>query len=181
MTIRAIETRYKGYRFRSRLEARWAVFFDTLGLTWEYEKEGFEIDGVRYLPDFWLPDVSLRGYEPHGCWLEIKGARQEGEDYKALVFGLEDEQEKRQGRNIVLFHGLPLEDDQALQCGPWMDCPMLICKCYNRSCGHVKFEFSEGNYMQCDFCGSKADDKHPDLIRALSNSKAARFEHGERP
>lgn len=25
-----IETEYKGYRFRSRLEARWAVFFDTL-------------------------------------------------------------------------------------------------------------------------------------------------------
>ena len=26
--IKAIETYYKGYRFRSRLEARWAVFFD---------------------------------------------------------------------------------------------------------------------------------------------------------
>jgi hypothetical protein len=28
--IKAIETSYKGYRFRSRLEARWAVFFDAL-------------------------------------------------------------------------------------------------------------------------------------------------------
>lgn len=26
--IKAIDTYYKGYRFRSRLEARWAVFFD---------------------------------------------------------------------------------------------------------------------------------------------------------
>ena len=52
-TIKAIETRYKGYRFRSRLEARWAVFFDELGLQWEYEPEGFELsDGVLYLPDF---------------------------------------------------------------------------------------------------------------------------------
>ncbi len=39
--FKAIETLYKGYRFRSRLEARWAVFFDALGLKWEYEKEGF--------------------------------------------------------------------------------------------------------------------------------------------
>lgn len=38
--MQAIQTRYKGYHFRSRLEARWAVFFDTLGILWEYEKEG---------------------------------------------------------------------------------------------------------------------------------------------
>jgi hypothetical protein len=66
MNHRAIQTEYKGYRFRSRLEARWAVFFDTLGVRYEYEKEGFELEDVgRYLPDFWLPDLNL--------WLEIKG------------------------------------------------------------------------------------------------------------
>jgi hypothetical protein len=65
MTIKPIETVYKGYRFRSRLEARWAVFFDALGVEWEYEKEGFELeDGTRYLPDFWLKKL--------GCWVEIK-------------------------------------------------------------------------------------------------------------
>ena len=64
--IKAIETRYKGYRFRSRLEARWAVFFDALGVKWEYEAEGFAKDGVGYLPDFWLPDVG------EGCFVEIK-------------------------------------------------------------------------------------------------------------
>lgn len=54
--IKAIETRYKGYRFRSRLEARWAVFFDEMELRWEYEPEGFNLgnDGL-YLPDFRLP------------------------------------------------------------------------------------------------------------------------------
>lgn len=41
--IKAIETSYKGYRFRSRLEARWAVFFDALGIEWEYEKEGYDL------------------------------------------------------------------------------------------------------------------------------------------
>lgn len=64
MTIKAIQTRYKGYHFRSRLEARWAVFLDALSLRWEYEKEGFNLDGLLYLPDFWLP--------AQRCWLEIK-------------------------------------------------------------------------------------------------------------
>src|SRR5438067_1192639 len=51
-----IETIYNGYRFRSRLEARWAVFFDTLGINYEYEKEGYDLDGrgTWYLPDFWI-------------------------------------------------------------------------------------------------------------------------------
>jgi len=56
MQINPIETIYKGYRFRSRLEARWAVFFDALNQKWEYEREGYLLeDGSRYLPDFWLP------------------------------------------------------------------------------------------------------------------------------
>lgn len=62
-----IQTAYKGYNFRSRLEARWAVFFDHLGVKWEYEPEGFEIDGQRYLPDF-------RTISPQRLvsWYEIK-------------------------------------------------------------------------------------------------------------
>lgn len=78
MNIKAIETKYKGYRFRSRLEARWAVFFDALGIDWRYECDGFEKKqehedaqgnitehpGLRYLPDFFLPD--------YGTWAEVK-------------------------------------------------------------------------------------------------------------
>ena len=30
--IKSIETKYNGFRFRSRLEARWAIFFDMVGL-----------------------------------------------------------------------------------------------------------------------------------------------------
>lgn len=55
--IKAIETVYNGYKFRSRLEARWAVFFDAAGIKYEYEPEGFELsDGTKYLPDFYLPE-----------------------------------------------------------------------------------------------------------------------------
>jgi hypothetical protein len=62
--ITPIETEYNGCKYRSRLEARWAVFFDSLNISFEYEKEGFDIDGERYLPDFWIKDWN--------CWLEIK-------------------------------------------------------------------------------------------------------------
>jgi len=76
--IKAIETVYKGYRFRSRLEARWAVFFDALGIKWEYEKEGYDLDGVRYLPDFWLPEfeswVEVKGEQPNESSKEIEKA-----------------------------------------------------------------------------------------------------------
>lgn len=69
--IKAIETRYKGYRFRSRLEARWAVFFDALGIEYQYEPQGFEKENphgepLRYLPDFLLPKT--------GTWVEVKGS-----------------------------------------------------------------------------------------------------------
>ena len=63
-SIKPIETRYKGYRFRSRLEARWAVFFDAMNLRWRYEPEGFDLGGCWYLPDFYIPDW--------GCYLEVK-------------------------------------------------------------------------------------------------------------
>jgi hypothetical protein len=65
-----IETRYKGYRFRSRAEARWAVFFDTLGIRWEYEPDGYVIDGTPYLPDFKLLHPTVPEEE---TFVEVKG------------------------------------------------------------------------------------------------------------
>lgn len=66
--IKAIETEYRGYRFRSRLEARWAVFFSYLFLQWEYEPEGFNLgEGVYYLPDF-----RIRSKQGFVTWYEVK-------------------------------------------------------------------------------------------------------------
>lgn len=58
-TITPIETLYAGCRFRSRLEARWAVFFDSLNIKWEYEPQGYTVgkDKQPYLPDFRLPEL----------------------------------------------------------------------------------------------------------------------------
>jgi hypothetical protein len=70
--IRALTTTYAGRRYRSRTEARWAVFFDAAGIRFDYEAEGFEIRSGAYLPDFWLPDLRL--------FLEVKGQEPTAEE-----------------------------------------------------------------------------------------------------
>ena len=57
------ETIFDGHRFRSRLEARWAVFFKTLGIIYEYQREAFELPSGWFLPAFWLPVEK--------CWIHI--------------------------------------------------------------------------------------------------------------
>lgn len=62
----AIETAAYGRLFRSRLEARFAVFFTHLKAEWQYEPEGYNLPSGYYLPDFLVifPDETL--------WVEIK-------------------------------------------------------------------------------------------------------------
>jgi hypothetical protein len=72
--FKAIQTHYGGCFFRSRLEARWATFFDAVGIPWQYEPQGFVITGenaeVRTTTWHWLPDFYLPESE---TWVEIKG------------------------------------------------------------------------------------------------------------
>lgn len=66
--MKAIETIYDDHKFRSRLEARWAVFLSALGIRWKYEFEGYVLpNGDWYLPDFFLPKFD------GGTWVEVKG------------------------------------------------------------------------------------------------------------
>lgn len=106
MDIKPIETYYNGYRFRSRLEARWAVFFDTLGIEYRYEYEGVEKDfgygtRVRYLPDFYFPKFELFG--------EVKGVDSRGEipkrDAEKMSLMIDFEGPCRNG--IVLLGNIP--------------------------------------------------------------------------
>lgn len=97
--IKAIQTKYKGYHFRSRLEARWAVFFDALGIEWEYEPEGFELsDGTRYLPDFWLASHNPKS---KGSYVEVKPSGNFGDFKKAELFSADS------GYDIILLDGIP--------------------------------------------------------------------------
>lgn len=113
--VKAIETNYNGYRFRSRLEARWAVFFEAAFIDYEYEPEGFVLDdGTCYLPDFYLPQFHM--------YVEIKPkdidydefckARKKLESlYNADMFYKEGK-----GITVALFEGEPLENLQWIYC-----------------------------------------------------------------
>lgn len=94
--IKPIETEYKGYRFRSRLEARWAVYFDTLGLKWEYEIDGYDLGKWGwYLPDFYLTQVR--------SFAEVKPSDYRMED----DYGKYAEFVKRTEREIIILSGAP--------------------------------------------------------------------------
>jgi hypothetical protein len=64
-TVKTIPTEYAGHKFRSRLEARWAVFFTHMGIPWQYEPEGYELPSGRYVPDFVIPTC--------GTFIEVRG------------------------------------------------------------------------------------------------------------
>lgn len=69
----AIATIYRGIEYRSRLEARWAAFFDHLG--WNFTYEPFDGDG--YIPDFVI-------HGDHPLLIEVKPATTQAE-YEAPI------------------------------------------------------------------------------------------------
>jgi hypothetical protein len=80
-TTKAHPTIYKGTRFRSRLEATWAAFFDLAGWKWEYEPVDLEveIDGEKFN---WDPDFHVSfhcGHSEcpprHELYVEVKPYR----------------------------------------------------------------------------------------------------------
>jgi hypothetical protein len=102
--MKAIETFYDGHKFRSRTEARWAVFFNSLGLEYRYEYEGFLLvpPGEPYLPDFYLPEL--------GYWIEVKGTvPTEAEQRKAslLNYGLIFDEATERERVYILYGDIP--------------------------------------------------------------------------
>ena len=93
--MKALNTYYNGYLFRSRLEARWAVFFDSCGVSWEYESQGYELkNGLWYLPDFLLHDVWFNHagygkYGKHDLYVEVKGFMSKDDANKIRAFAEE--------------------------------------------------------------------------------------------
>lgn len=97
---RAIETRYAGRRFRSRLEARWAVFLEALKIPWDYERQGFALAAGPYLPDFWLwPGTT------HERIIEVKP--DEPIDMDARWFEMANEVGDATGSAFYIGAGLP--------------------------------------------------------------------------
>lgn len=123
--VTPLETRYNGYRFRSRLEARWAVFFDRLSIRYQYEPEGFRLPGIGgYLPDFFLPDqntfVEIKPLiEPLNPLRIYLAGKIDHHDWRhSLVIGLRDSVIDASDFATVL--SLPMRDGGNLvYCGPF--------------------------------------------------------------
>ena len=58
--IKAAPTQYDGYHFESKLEAKWAAFFNGMKIKYEYEPDNIVLkSGQYYAPDFWLEDFKV--------------------------------------------------------------------------------------------------------------------------
>lgn len=167
MTIKAIETTYKGVTFRSRLEARWAVFFDALEIEWEYEKEGFALDdGTNYLPDFWLPQVRM--------WAEVKGqdfTQEEVRKCELLAAGT--------GRHCLMLNGAPdgrvfwaatgwdeRNNSDEISGERFVDYAIHSCE---------RYWITERRFYACTGDSYPNQSKWPDDIGAVEAARAARF------
>lgn len=175
---KAIETRYNGRRFRSRVEARWAVAFDQLGLKYDYEREGYELDGNRYLPDFHLPDID--------CWIEVKG--QDPSEQEVRLCSL---LAKKLGKRVFIVIGPPeLEKEQfiLIKSDGSVDEHRFMLLEDRRTDGEYWFASNHGGeYMEEGYSVGPAkgeDHDRPPLVRdtlkkAFDAALSARFEHGE--
>ena len=156
MQIQAKPTAYNGYLFRSKLEAKWAVFLDTLSIPYVYEPEAFICsDGSQYTPDFYLPTCYLRDKSGKGVYLEIKPLY--WQDDRVYV----DRIQSAFNDEVcaVLMTGDPYEvislahvDDNQQLSPHWDNCMVMV---YCEQCGALKFEYNEGNYMECPLCESR--------------------------
>lgn len=167
--LKPIETMYNGYRFRSRLEARWAVFFDALGVEYEYEKEGYDLgEAGWYLPDFWLPQVDM--------WAEVKpGALTIDEERKidALVDGT--------GYVCLLLCGTPENKPYSSISNHGVfggNHYLTMYKNYPIDAHRFYVDWSPlSDFINID--GTKGPRKFADTERAVIAARSARFEFGD--
>lgn len=166
--MQPIRTNYKGILFRSKLEAEWAKFFDSLSIPWLYEPEGYQFtDGTMYLPDFWLPDSKQ--------WFEVKGLMNDKDQHKMEMLCLES------GHDVVI--GYPDGEFSMMDLWHNSDSPSLfdpylrdepeptrfnhveafgkvdtyLNRC--KRCGQYSFMESCGSY-QCQCCGAYDGDHY---------------------
>lgn len=176
--IKAIETSYKGYRFRSRLEARWAVFFDVLRIKWEFEPEGFELPGgQRYLPDFFLPKFNHA--DGLGMYVEVKPTTESDFSKPRALANLT-------GREVLLAVGPPnfqvytvlTPPNPHVGEPPCYDACFVSRYIYPGGVGDSYRLFSYPGYENSD---GSIDEEYVDefVATAIRSSRGSRFEFGE--
>lgn len=132
--MRAIETTYKGTTYRSRLEARWACFFDAIGWRYVYEPEGFECAGDTYLPDFELLEPNV--------YVSIKSLRckQEcGKDWWRELIWRGDF--AANGKEMWIIYGAPVPCEYGIVMDYGSDARFTDC----RRCAGVCYEMLDGS------------------------------------
>jgi hypothetical protein len=181
MDIKPIETYYKGYRFRSRLEARWAVFFDALGIKYQYEPQGFRmVYGMRYLPDFALYNIHWRGEHASAytgkpgspLYVEIKGA----DKYSDIRIDDRVRMEAFSKRfPLIVLGNIPRNDIEVIS-------PISMLPSFQLLDGDSYPGFFTLYNEEVWFCGPDHDEYRPGSTdRALAYARQARFEYGETP
>lgn len=168
------EINYDGYRFRSKIEAQWYVFFKTLGIEVHYEPETISLEGlngrvINYLPDFYLPE--------HDCYVEIKLETTPTHDESMKCYLLAEQT----GKNVYLFYEtLGKKDTNGyvylkysgafLPLQRWTQCPR--CR---------RFEITYQGRVSlmtcrcCVDCDGLQNDKSVDLTRAVAAVRSERF------
>ncbi len=153
--LKAIDTRYANHLFRSRLEARWAKYFDELCTSWEYEKEGFDLgDGLWYLPDFYLPE--------HRIYAEVKPKKfnyKESLKCKKLAI--------LSGCKVIELIGLPNTNPTNL----YVPSQYYACSV----CGKIEEYDDKGKRI---YCACKA--KH-DVVKSITKMTAILLLHSPKP
>ena len=177
--IAPIETHWRGYRFRSRLEARWAVFFDTCGYKWEYEPEGYRVGDDAYLPDFLLPT--------QGILIEIKPSRFDSlpddspEKIRVEILLSVWNAETTNPPPLCLVVGPPrLAEYRLVVCSEHFgDCVFARC----RRCDGLCYLGDNGwGGFSGHTCGDHGKWPVADSLQfAYDAASGARFEHGEKP
>jgi hypothetical protein len=196
--MEAKKTFYKNYYFRSKLEAKWAVFFDLLKIPYTYEPEPFLCKNKeQYTPDFFLPYAILRD----GCdWVEKEDAKMFGEgtliprkpgvylEIKPSNYVTDRLYEERittaiQPNPLILLCGDPVESclqigfssvNHNVQLSPWWDNNMVFMYC--DSCNTYKFEFDEGNYYNCPKCQNDISCHFNEIEQQAVSARNFRFQ-----
>lgn len=163
--IKAIPTVYRGHHFRSRLEAKWAAFFDLCGWPWEYEP----IDLNGYVPDFVLtfykpllvevkPEMYLKDLFQHRAKIQSSGWSSEALIVGASIF-------HEEGDSI----GILRESWEPFEPGQWTWAAALFEKCLK--CSRYSFYHSEQTF-RCRVSGCYDGDSYLGLLR---NDEARRM------
>lgn len=171
-----LPTFYGGTTLRSRLEARWAVFFDTLGIQWQYEAEGYQTPHGNYLPDFYLPELNYLFEIKPPTYKDLDGATFNKLAWSARETGCEG----------FLVIGAPCQQvsdsgpisDSAIWTGGdhryvWCECP---------GCGRLEMQFdgrADRISCPCPARGSNGDKGYnfdsPRILQAIATSVGWRF------